>query len=89
MSEQMIMSVVTKAMSTGLLLAGPILLITLAIGLIISVFQAATQIQEQTLTFVPKLLAIAAILIIGGSWMLNNLITFTKEIMRLIANIKG
>ena len=89
MSEQMIMSVVTKAMSTGLLLAGPILAITLAIGLIISVFQAATQIQEQTLTFVPKLLAIAAILIIGGSWMLNNLITFTKEIMRLIANIKG
>ena len=89
MSEQMIMSVVTKAMSTGLLLAGPILVITLAIGLIISVFQAATQIQEQTLTFVPKLLAIAAILIVGGSWMLNNLITFTKEIMRLIANIKG
>ena len=89
MSEQMIMSVVTKAMSTGLLLAGPILAITLAIGLIISVFQAATQIQEQTLTFVPKLLAIAVILIIGGSWMLNNLITFTKEIMRLIANIKG
>ena len=89
MSEQMIMSVVTKAMSTGLLLAGPILAITLAIGLIISVFQAATQIQEQTLTFVPKLLAIAAILIIGGSWMLNNLITFTKEIMKLIANIKG
>lgn len=89
MSEQMIMSVITKAMSTGLLLAGPILAITLVIGLIISVFQAATQIQEQTLTFVPKLIAIAAILLLGGSWMLNNLITFTKEIMKLIANIKG
>lgn len=89
MSEQMIMSVITKAMSTGVLLAGPILIVTLVIGLIVSVFQAATQIQEQTLTFVPKLIAIAAILLVGGSWMLNNLITFTKEIMKLIANVKG
>lgn len=89
MSEQMIMSVITKAMSTALLLAGPILVITLVIGLIVSVFQAATQIQEQTLTFVPKLIAIAAILLLGGSWMLNNLMAFTKEIMKIIANIKG
>ena len=89
MSEQMIMSVITKAISTGVLLAGPILAITLAIGLIISVFQAATQIQEQTLTFVPKLIAIVLILLVGGNWMLNNLMRFTKEIMKLIAKIKG
>ena len=68
MSEQMIMGIITKALSTALMVAGPILIIALVIGLLVSVFQAATQIQEQTLTFVPKLIAIATILIVGGSW---------------------
>ena len=53
MSEQMIMGIITKALSTALMVAGPILIIALVIGLLVSVFQAATQIQEQTLTFVP------------------------------------
>ena len=57
MSEQMIMGIITKALSTALMVAGPILIIALVIGLLVSVFQAATQIQEQTLTFVPKLIA--------------------------------
>ena len=65
------------------------LIIALVIGLLVSVFQAATQIQEQTLTFVPKLIAIATILIVGGSWMLNKLVVFTNEIMNIIANVKG
>ena len=69
MSEQMIMGIITKALSTALMVAGPILIIALVIGLLVSVFQAATQIQEQTLTFVPKLIAIATILLVGGSWM--------------------
>ena len=81
MSEQMIMGIITKALSTALMVAGPILIIALVIGLLVSVFQAATQIQEQTLTFVPKLIAIATILIVGGSWMLNKLVVFTNEIM--------
>ncbi|MFQ7439595.1 flagellar biosynthetic protein FliQ, partial [Romboutsia timonensis] len=51
----MIMGIITKALSTALMVAGPILIIALVIGLLVSVFQAATQIQEQTLTFVPKL----------------------------------
>ena len=71
MSEQMIMGIITKALSTALMVAGPILIIALVIGLLVSVFQAATQIQEQTLTFVPKLIAIATILIVGATWMLN------------------
>lgn len=66
MSEQMIMGIITKALSTALMVAGPILIIALVIGLLVSVFQAATQIQEQTLTFVPKLIAIATILLVGG-----------------------
>ncbi len=89
MSEQMIMGIITKALSTALMVAGPILIIALVIGLIVSVFQAATQIQEQTLTFVPKLIAIATILLVGGSWMLNKLVVFTNEIMNIIANVKG
>ena len=89
MSEQMIMGIITKALSTALMVAGPILIIALVIGLLVSVFQAATQIQEQTLTFVPKLIAIATILIVGGSWMLNELVVFTNEIMNIIANVKG
>lgn len=89
MSEQMIMGIITKALSTALMVAGPILIIALVIGLLVSVFQAATQIQEQTLTFVPKLIAIATILLVGGSWMLNKFIVFTNEIMNIIANVKG
>ena len=89
MSEQMIMGIITKALTTALMVAGPILIIALVIGLLVSVFQAATQIQEQTLTFVPKLLAIATILLVGGSWMLNKLVVFTHEIMNIIANVKG
>ena len=81
MSEQMIMGIITKALSTAI--------IALVIGLLVSVFQAATQIQEQTLTFVPKLIAIATILLVGGSWMLNKLVVFTNEIMNIIANVKG
>ena len=54
----------------------PLLLVSLCIGLIVSIFQTVTSIQEQTLTFVPKLLAIFMVLMIGGGWMLNNLITF-------------
>ena len=89
MSELAIMTIVKKALVTGLLIAGPILIISLVVGLIISIFQATTQIQEQTLTFVPKLIAIATILIVGGSWMLNKLVVFTNEIMNIIANVKG
>ena len=76
MSEQMIMGLITKALSTAVMVAGPILIIALVIGLLVSVFQAATQIQEQTLTFVPKLIAIATILLVGGSWMLNKLVVY-------------
>ena len=89
MSEQMIMGIITTALSTALMVAGPILIIALVIGLLVSVFQAATQIQEQTLTFVPKLIAIATILLVGGSLMLNKLVVFTNEIMNIIANVKG
>nr|WP_317331053.1 flagellar biosynthesis protein FliQ [uncultured Romboutsia sp.] len=89
MNEQMVMGIVTESLYTALIVGGPILILTLVVGLLVSIFQAATQIQEQTLTFVPKLITIAAILIVSGNWMLNKIMIFTQQIMNMIANIKG
>ncbi|MFL1468667.1 flagellar biosynthetic protein FliQ [Paraclostridium bifermentans] len=72
-----------------MLIAGPILILSLLVGLLISIFQATTQIQEQTLSFIPKLIVVAITLAIGGAWMLNELIQFTNKIMNMVANIKG
>lgn len=60
--------------------AAPALLVSLVIGLIISIFQTVTSIQEQTLTFVPKVIAIFLTLILGGNWMLNNMITLMQDL---------
>jgi flagellar biosynthesis protein FliQ len=87
MSENMIISVLKDAIQTGLLVAGPILIVSIVIGLIISIFQATTQIQEQTLTFVPKLIAAAVVGLIAGPWMLHTVVNFTQRIFALIANI--
>ena len=89
MSENMVMSIVKEALYTSLLVGGPILILTLLVGLLVSIFQATTQIQEQTLTFVPKVIVIALTLAIGGNWMLNEIIKFTIKIMNMIANVTG
>ena len=69
---------------TTLKLAAPILIVALGVGLLISIFQAATQINEQTLTFVPKILAIALVLVLTGSWMMQMLIEFTRRVFELM-----
>lgn len=89
MSEMTIMSVVTKSVATGAMIAGPILIASLLIGLIISIFQAVTQIQEQTLTFVPKLIVVVCIVVFCGPWMMNKLVVLSTEILGMIANITG
>lgn len=87
MSEMMIMTIVKKALMAGIMVAGPILMISLIVGLIISIFQATTQIQEQTLTFVPKLITIILVLVICGPWMLNKLVLLTTELFSMISTI--
>ncbi|HHY0048031.1 TPA: flagellar biosynthesis protein FliQ [Clostridioides difficile] len=87
MSEFMITSVLKNGMFTGAMIAAPVLIVSLVVGLLISVFQATTQIQEQTLTFVPKLIAILLVVAIGGSWMLHTLISFTSEIFNMMSLI--
>lgn len=83
----MIIGIIKDAIQTGLMVAAPILLISIIVGLIISIFQATTQIQEQTLTFVPKLVAVALVGLITGSWMLHQLVNFTTRIFTYIAHI--
>jgi flagellar biosynthesis protein FliQ len=87
MSENMMMSIIKDAISTGLTVAAPILIVAVVVGLLVSIFQATTQIQEQTLTFVPKLITVALVGLITGSWMLHMIVSFTTRIFEHIANI--
>ncbi len=76
-----------EAIMLILRLAAPLLIVSIGIGLLVSIFQAATQINEQTLTFVPKIVAIALILIFFGAWMLNNLVDFFNTIVSIILEL--
>lgn len=87
MSENMVMGIIKDAIQTGLLISAPILIISILVGLLISIFQATTQIQEQTLTFVPKLIAVALVGILTGSWMLHQMVGFTERIFTYISHI--
>lgn len=81
-----VLDILREAFMTILTVAGPVLVIALVVGLIISVLQAATQLQEQTLSFVPKVLAVIGSLILFGNFMLNTLLRFTEKIFELIAS---
>ncbi len=81
MTPETVMTVARSAIELMLYVAGPLLLAALATGLIISVFQAATQINEMTLSFIPKLLAMLAALAILGPWMVRQLIDFTRNLL--------
>ena len=87
MSHQLVIELARNAMLTALLLAGPLLLAALVVGLLVSVMQAVTQLQEQTLSFVPKLLAIALVLLVALPWMLQVMIRYTVELFRSIPAI--
>lgn len=82
-----IMEVFQQALVLTLKLSAPILILSMAIGLVISVFQAATQIHEQTLTFVPKLIVIAVVFLVLGSWMSESLMDYFKYIFEQISSL--
>jgi len=86
MTPESVLTLGQQALQLALLLAAPLLLVSLAVGLLVGVFQAATQINEMTLSFIPKLLAMAATLMLAGPWMLQLLVEFTR---RLIESIPG
>ena len=89
MNQDTVVSIVTQAMEVGLKISLPVLLVGLVVGLVISVFQAVTQIQEQTLTFIPKILATVAVIIIAGPWMLDQILTWTQELYGSIPSLVG
>ncbi|GHC33642.1 MULTISPECIES: flagellar biosynthesis protein FliQ [Kushneria] len=89
MTPEMVMSLAYRGMMLTLLIAAPLLLVALTVGLLVSLFQAATQINEMTLSFIPKILAVFTTLIIGGSWMLGTLSDFTRELFNNIPGMIG
>ncbi|GBG94921.1 flagellar biosynthesis protein, FliQ [Ligilactobacillus salitolerans] len=87
MSVSLVLTVMREAIIRILVVSGPIVVVAMVVGLIVSIFQATTQIQEQTLSFVPKLVAIFATLILAGNFMINVLGEFTRYIFRLISGM--
>jgi len=81
--------VVQQALEVTLLISAPLLLAALITGLVISVFQAATQINEMTLSFIPKLLAVFAALVLAGPWMLSVIVDFTRRLFSAIPGLIG
>ncbi len=85
MSQNQVLYMAKEALGTAMLVGGPILGVSLLVGLLVSVFQAMTQIQEQTLSFIPKILAIVAVLLLLGPWMLTVLTTYTTNLLTQLA----
>ncbi|EKT62217.1 flagellar biosynthesis protein FliQ [Providencia burhodogranariea] len=89
MTPESIMSMSTEAMKIALMLAAPLLLAALTAGLIISLLQAATQVNEMTLSFIPKILSVIAVLVIAGPWMLNLLTDYMRTLLSNLPFIIG
>jgi flagellar biosynthetic protein FliQ len=85
MSEDLIIKLGQDALRTTAMLAGPLLLATLVVGLVVSIFQALTQINEQTLTFIPKMLVVALVIVLAGPWMLDVMTHYTINLFENIA----
>jgi flagellar biosynthesis protein FliQ len=89
MGPDVVLELSMQALQLALRVALPLLIAGLVVGLAVSVFQAVTQIQEQTLAFIPKILALAGVLIVGGPWMLNQLLAYTTELWASIPQLIG
>lgn len=89
MTPETVMYVGRQTLEVIALLAGPLLISSLVVGLVIAMFQAATQINEMTLTFIPKLITIGAVLMLAGPWLLQSLIGFTVRLFQSIPQLIG
>jgi flagellar biosynthesis protein FliQ len=87
MTPESVMTIGSRALEITLMLAAPLLLVALMTGLIVGAFQAATQINEQTLSFIPKLLAMSLAMVIAGPWMLKVLVSYTRELFEAIPSL--
>ncbi|MBM7644369.1 flagellar biosynthetic protein FliQ [Scopulibacillus daqui] len=89
MSSEFIITLAERGVMTILLVAGPLLAVALIVGLVVSIIQATTQIQEQTLAFIPKIIAVLLVLILFGPWMLSKMLTFTQNIFGNLNHFVG
>lgn len=89
MTPESVITIGQQAVEITLLVSAPLLLSALAVGLLVSIFQAATQINEMTLSFIPKLLVMFIVLVVGGPWMLNLLMDYTRRLFISIPGLVG
>ncbi len=89
MTQDTVTSLLTEMMGITMKVAMPMLLVALIVGLAVSVFQAVTQIQEQTLSFIPKIIVTAAVIALGGPWMLDQLVGYTRDLLISIPTLVG
>jgi len=87
MTDSTVIDIAVQAMMITAKLAAPILIVSLAIGVGVSLLQSVTQVQEFTLTFVPKLAGVAIVLVVAGSWMLHQLVTFTNQLFERVPDL--
>ena len=89
MTSEFVLAMAENAIYTLLIVTGPLLILAIAVGLLVSIFQATTQIQEQTLAFVPKIIAVLVGLVFFGPWMLTNMVEFTLNIFQNLNRFTG
>jgi len=89
MNQDTVVSLATQAMTLALEIAGPVLLLGLIIGLLVSIFQAVTSIQEQSLTFIPKIVGVAVLIVVLGPWMLDQLVSYAQNLWMSIPSLIG
>ena len=87
MTPEMVTTIGQQALWVTMLIAAPLLLSALAIGLLVGMFQAATQINEMTMSFIPKLLVLVAALVLAGPWMLSVIVNYTRQLMEQIPSL--
>jgi flagellar biosynthetic protein FliQ len=89
MSTDVVINLVMDAMTLAFKVAMPLLGVALVLGLVVSVVQAVTQIQEQTLSFIPKIVGMGVVIVLAGPWMLNQVIAYTVELYSSIPGLVG
>ncbi len=89
MSQDLVVNLAMSAMELAMMIGLPLLMVGLIIGLVVSVFQAVTQIQEQTLSFIPKIIGVTVVIAVAGPWMLGQLLGYTEELYTAIPRLVG
>ena len=89
MNQDTVINLATQAMMLALKVAGPVLLLGLIIGLLVSIFQAVTSIQEQSLSFIPKIIGVAVLIVVLGPWMLGQLVSYAQNLYLSIPSLLG